>query len=171
MISTTISRIFTLFFLLLFIFLIGFAQDQSIRNVDLKIAFDEEFRSRNGWRLEIKRLIRDSSVDFEKRFGLRFRIKSYEPWFSDYTRKSLFGLLNDLRKKVPQKDCDVVLGFTSQQRLEYDLSGIASYLHGYVLIRRLPSESAMKTLLKHELGHLFGAIDLEEKSSIQSLIP
>jgi len=162
--------IFALVVITLSILGIGSSQNQPLRTVNLKIAVDEEFRSKDIWRLEIKRLIMNSSQDFEMKFGIRFRIKSFVFWFSDDSRSSLLGLLNDLRRKVPPKESDVVLGFTAQPHLDYDLSGAAAYLNGYIVIKELRTELAMKRILMHEFCHLFGAIDIREKGSVMESV-
>ncbi len=161
-----LKRLLILSSLIFIIFEIGLSQSQSLRTVNIKVAVDEEYRSRKMWRFEIKRLITDSSKDFEKYFGIRFRIKKFDNWFSDNSKESTLELLNDLRKKVFKGDCDIVLGFTSQPSLKYDFSGAATYLHDYIVLRKLRSEVAMKSMLSHEFSHLFGAADLNEKGSI-----
>ena len=161
-----LKRLLILSSLIFIIFEIGLSQSQSLRTVNIKVAVDEEYRSRKMWRFEIKRLISESSKDFEKYFGIRFRINKFDHWFSDNSRESTLELLNDLRKKVFKRDCDIVLGFTSQPSLKYDFSGAATYLHDYIVLRKLRSEVAMKSMLSHELSHLFGAADLNEKGSI-----
>ena len=57
---------------------------------------------------------------------------SFESWSSDNSLSSMFELMNDLRRKVPQGECDVVLGLTAQKNTEDDLFGVASYLNGYI---------------------------------------
>ena len=157
---------FLLLSFLFFIFQVGFSQTQLSRTVNLRVAADEEFRSDKNWRLEIKRLVAASSKVFEESFGIRFEIKSFKPWISDNSQNSTLDLLNDLRKKIPQGECDAVVGFTSQFHLKYDLIGVASYLRAYVLLRKMKSDSLMIIMLTHELCHLFGAIDIHEKGSI-----
>jgi len=148
----------------------GYGQTQPLRTVSLKVAADEEFRMKNRltWRSDIQQLVRYVSKDFEKHFGLRFKIGTIDHWVSDVAQDTMLGLLNDLRKKVPQGDCDIVLGFTSQHGLTHDLSGAATYLHGYILLREQDTKSIMRLMLKHELCHLFGAADLNEKNSIMN---
>jgi len=148
-----------LFSLVFFIFIFNssYLPAQSLRTVKIKIAPDEEFRNEETWPMLIRRLVKDSSSDFEKHFGIRFEINAFDAWLSDNSRETTLELLNDLRKKVTQGDCDIVLGFTSQHRIKHDASGVAAYLHGYIVLRKLEHEGAMKLLLKHELLHLFGA--------------
>lgn len=164
--SKSFLRVFLLLSFLFFIFQVGFSQTQLSRTVNLRVAADEEFRSNKNWRLEIKRLVAASSKVFEESFGIRFEIKSFKSWISDNSQNSTFDLLNDLRRKIPQGECDAVVGFTSQFDLKYDLIGAASYLRAYVLLRKMKSDSLMIKMLTHELCHLFGAIDVDEKGSI-----
>lgn len=93
-------RISIFCFLLFIISEIGFSQTQSYRTVNLKVVVDEEYRSQTTWRLNIKRLIISSSEDFEKYFGIKFRIKTIDNWLSDNARESTFELLNDLIKQA-----------------------------------------------------------------------
>jgi len=158
-----------LLFSLFFIFSPGSILGKSVRTIDLKIAVDDEFRSQRQWMLEIKRLIASSSQEFEKQFGIRFRIKKIEPWFSDGSLSSMYELFSELRKKIGKGDCDAVIGFTSQHLVRYDFFGIASYLHGYIIVRKIKATDFMRSTLIHELCHLFGAIDIEQEGSIMDV--
>lgn len=155
-------------FLLLIVSKSVLAQKQQIRTVDVKIAVDEGYRSRQGWLSEIKSMLAHSSREFEKRFGIKFQIKNFEPWNPSGSHNSMSKLLEDLRNNILKEEREVVIGFTSQLQLKHDLLGLASYLNGYMLIRWSRSEYAIRTTLWHELCHLFGAIDLEEEDSIMS---
>lgn len=136
---------------LLFLFINNaFPQAESSRVISLKVAADEEFRSSERWPVDIRQLIKEASSAFEKHFGIRFEVKAYENWPSDNAINSTLELLNDLRKKVTKGDNDIVLGFTSQPRLINDLSGVATYLNGYVVVRELPSKLDMKFILIHD---------------------
>ena len=118
------------------------------------------------WHVETERLVAAISENFEKRFRIKLNVKNYKPWFSDSSQSSMFALLNDLRAKVKQEESDVVIGITSQYLPEDDVSGVATYLHGYIMLREVQPEFRMRTILIHELCHLFGAIDLDEPGSI-----
>ena len=145
---------------------IVFPEHLSTRTINIKIAVDGEFGSMENWPLEIKRIVRDSSKNFENNFGIKFKIKSLESWSSDDSLNSMFELLNDLIRKVPQEESDVVLGFTAQRNIQEDLVGVASYLSGYILVRGLKSRNMMTSALTHEFSHIFGAVDLNEEGSI-----
>jgi hypothetical protein len=156
----------------LFFLMIGgmvYSQDHPIRTVTIKIAADQDVQNRWISRMEIKRYIKDVSQRFENQFGIRFRIKEYENWYSNCSSDYLFDLLTELRHEVPNGNCDVVLGITSRYPINCSLLGIVNYLTSYVLVREIPSSNAMKMLLWHEFCHLFGAVDLKEKGSIMDV--
>jgi len=113
-------------------------------------------------------LVSNSSQKFEENFGIRFRIEKFVFWISDNRAGTMFELLHDLRKKISHNSCDVVMGLTFQFQNNgaIEFSGVATYLNSYVLVRQLPSESAMELMITHEFCHLFGAADLHEQESI-----
>lgn len=164
-----INKIITcLFFLFVLLSSKGiiYPQEQPIRTITIKIAADQDVQNRWISRMEIKRYVKDVSKMFEKRFGIRFKIKKYENWYSNCSSDYLFDLLTELRYEVPNGDCDIVLGITSKYPVNCSLLGIANYLTSYVLVREISSKNAMKMLLWHEFCHLFGGVDLKEKGSI-----
>ncbi|MDH5466260.1 MAG: tetratricopeptide repeat protein [Candidatus Aminicenantes bacterium] len=148
---------------------IGLPQKDPVRIINLKIATDEEVRASLTWKSDIKKLVKAVSKDFDRHFGIQFKIKRCESWTSDNANSTTFDLLNDLRKKVLHDDCDIVVGFTAQDDIKNDLFGAATYLHGYIVIRELSSMSMMEIMLKHEICHLFGAADIHEKNSIMNI--
>jgi tetratricopeptide (TPR) repeat protein len=164
----SLIRIFVLFFFILFVLNFSYAHGSDIRTINLKIAADEEFRYQSDWQIKARRLISNSSQKFEENFGIRFRIEKFVFWSSDNRSGSMFELLHDLRKKISHNSCDVVMGLTSQFQNSgaIEFSGVATYLNNYVLVRQLPSESAMELIITHEFSHLFGAADLHEQESI-----
>lgn len=153
----------------MFFFLIVFPaysqKKNSIQVINLKVAADEEFRETLNWQLVIKKQIAFASNKFEKKFGIQFKMKKIVYWNSDNSLHSMLGLLNDLRKKISKGDYDIVLGFSGQPHLEYKQKGIASYPKCYAFVRKT-SPSLSRRIILHELCHLFGAIDLDEKGSI-----
>lgn len=139
------------------------------RIINIKVAFDEELQFHRKWRLTLKRVISASSRKFEKHFGIKLNVIDYENWKSDDSLNRVYDLINDLRKKVLLNDCDIVVGFSGQWTRRDDISGAAIYLRNYALVKRMSSEQVMSLVLTHELCHLFGAIDLNEKGSIMDM--
>jgi hypothetical protein len=153
------------------LFALGRSADRKlglIRTIKVKIAVDEEWRKRPDGVYEIRKWMASASKFFEKNFGLRLEITKVVPWASDNTKGNLIALCPDLYRKVDRGDCDIVVGCTYQIPGISEPGGVAAYLHGYILMRRVRSDSMNRLALIHELCHLFGAVDLEEKKSIMS---
>ncbi len=143
-----------------------FSEIRSPRIVNLKIAYDEEFQKTTSPD-KIEHWVAQISREYEARFGIRFHISKVEPWKSSDQRYSLLDLLTDLRQKVPAHSSDVVLGFTAQHLvLNPEKLGLASFSPGYIVMRRPVSERKALNVLKHEMAHLFGAVDLDEPGHV-----
>jgi len=137
-----------------------------VRTVDIKIAADDDFRKQPRWRMDIERWMQSISTLFEKEFGIRFVIQSFVNWESCCLGNSLEETFQDLRRKIPLEKSDVVLGFTDRSDLLSPTMGLASYLQGYVLLKKGSSESQTERYLLHEICHLFGGVDLSRTNSI-----
>jgi tetratricopeptide (TPR) repeat protein len=142
------------------------ARSPQIRIIQLKIAGDEEFRSQNQWQESIKKWISDISALFEQEFNIQFTIHSFENWTSSSPQHSFDVLFHDLRRNIQVGEAEIVLGFTDQPDLLSRTMGLASYLHGYALIKKSSSEDQTKRYLLHEICHLFGGVDLLQPSSV-----
>lgn len=136
------------------------------RTVKIKIAIDEEFRQRPIQWLDTKKWLTTASQFFERHFGLSFQISEFKSWTSDNSKTALPGLLQNLYEKIGRGESDIVLGFTGQIYSGSEVSGVASYRHGYALVRRMKNEHLTMITVVHELCHLFGAVDLEKELSI-----
>jgi len=139
------------------------------RVVTFKVVVDEEFRHGHDARSVLPRLIGRVSDRFSRKFGIRFEVSRYDVWRSDNTRRNLFELLDDLRRKTSKDGCDVVLGVSAQDLTEGQYAGMASYMTGYVVLREPPYQALRSDVLEHELAHLFGAVDLREPGSIMDM--
>jgi tetratricopeptide (TPR) repeat protein len=160
--------------LAIYLFLISpsvLAVDQksaSPRTFKLKVVIDENYRKRSSRVFEIKRWVENALRFFKKNFSLVMQVHQWEYWYSDNMRGSLDDLMADFYSKVRRGDCDIVVGYTDQIPDRADLSGVASYRYGYILLRRRKNDYVNRAILVHELCHLFGAIDVTEGSSIMN---
>ncbi len=143
-------------------------RDDTVRTIRCRIAVDEECRAQKEWRSAIKRVVADSSVRFEREFGIKFEIVRIRPWYSDNKKESLFDLLRSLQREIPQKNCEVVIGFTGQSYQKGAFSGATICYGNYVILRWVRSEDRMTRTLIHEFCHLFGGIDLHQEESIMN---
>jgi len=138
------------------------------RTVRVKIVVDEEFRRRPLQFLETRKWVTAASSFFQKNFGLAFQIQDLKYWSSDNSKATLSGLFRSLYERMERGESDFVLGFTGQIRSESEVNGVASYRHGYALVKRTGNEYLNRVTLIHELGHLFGAVDLEKEASVMN---
>ncbi len=145
------------------------AERQAQRTIRLKIAIDEEFRRLPApTLLEVKRTIAASSRFFEKHFGIPLEMHEIVRWHSDNTKWTLEELFDDLFTTVDRDQNDIVIGFSGQIRSESKAFGVASYDQGYILVKRSLNSFVSKTVLTHELCHVFGAVNLEMEKSVMN---
>jgi hypothetical protein len=138
------------------------------RTIKVRIAVDEEFRRRTLRLHETRKWVAAASYFFEKNFGLALQIEDLRYWGSDNSKRTLSGLVQNLYEEIEKGESDIVLGFTGQIRGESEVSGVASYRHGYALVKRMRQEYLTRVTVIHELCHLFGAVDLEKERSIMN---
>jgi Flp pilus assembly protein TadD len=73
-------------------------------------------------------------------------------------------MLDDLKNKVDPGEADVLVGVIGPSSPSELPAGTTDYLTGALLIRLGQPGSAVPLSL-HELGHIFGAVDLDEKNT------
>ncbi len=159
-------------FLLLFICVLGRTiaaapKDRPTRTITIKIAADQYLATGISWKKDIKKLLGNCSEIFKDNFGIEFRIAAWESWRPEKDLDSLQAFLDDLKRKVPSGDADVVLGLLAPYYENDTPAGIADYFSGCVLLK-VANPWAMAPVAVHELGHIFGAVDLEENGSVMN---
>ena len=139
------------------------------RTITLKIVADEEFVSaRPDWHIAARRLLHEVAGEYKRSFGIAFRIRSLGVWATNNGAVSLLDIFKELKSQVASGDCDVVLGFTAQKSYQKPFFGATSYSSGYLVVQALLPDSILKFVLRHELGHLLGAVDVAEENSIMN---
>jgi tetratricopeptide (TPR) repeat protein len=139
----------------------------SSRLVTIKIAAEEALGIRPAWRKDIKKLISISSETFKDKFGVEFRIIAWESWTPGKNLYSLQAVLEDLKRKVSPGEADIVVGVVAPSYANDPPAGIADYFQGCVLLK-LVNSWALAPIVLHELGHIFGAVDLDETGSVMN---
>jgi len=145
------------------------SQTSPVRTVTIKLCLDVDLtRHQSSFRSQFFELTQESLDIFEQRFGLKFVINKHALFSAKHG--STIGLLRDLRTKIDKEGCDIVLMITTRNSDFSDNLGVSSYLDGYVLVRKVRPIGLMKTILKHEISHIFGAVHLKEKDSIMNVL-
>lgn len=167
--TSIFTHIFAVFFLLILFISIGWSQTQSKRTVSVKIAADCDLNNSDTFRMDVRKLISNSCRDFKRDFGIIYKIEEFVYWNPEAHPASMYCHLNDLRRKVHKGGNDIVIGIISNDRTADITAGLASYHHGFIILKNLKSKKAMSYVLKHELCHMFGAVDTSEKDSIMNV--
>jgi len=146
-----------------------YPQGRFPRIVTVKIAVDEEFCVQDTGHLSLCKEIRKSFLHFDGSFDIHFKIKELVYWKPKTTKKHILYFLNDLRKNVKRDPRDLVIGIISPGRLTGGPAGMASYFDGYILVTEKKPRYSLEFLITHELCHIFGAVDLNEKDTIMAI--
>jgi len=137
----------------------------SSRVITVKIAAEEALWIKPAWKKDIKKLISISSETFKDKFGIEFRIVAWESWTPGKNLYSLQAVLEDLKRKVSPGEADIVVGMVAPSYANDPPAGFADYFHGCMLLK-LVNPWILAPIVLHELGHIFGAVDLDETSSV-----
>ena len=159
------------------------------RIVRIKALADPSFRARNPrWDQELRGFIESASDYYEREFDIRLVTQATAPWPAEERIPSTANLLVKLRQEFPpQKNngsYDLVVAFTSESVSRYLPSGrprvdrigncqeglgnyIVTTAHSVFRYQGANSEPEFDVLaLVHELGHIFGAVHVDDTSSI-----
>jgi len=153
------------------------------RLVTAKVIADVSLRNNEIWKVEITSAMRDVSQTLQEDFGIKLRIKVYDYWAPGSIAVDLRGgrrlqpktlgtvlfALNDHIRAAGRGGCDVVIGLVPEGPDGPVNAGIADYLNGVVIVKYLHAVGGIEYILLHEICHLFGAVDLEEKGTVMSL--
>jgi tetratricopeptide (TPR) repeat protein len=134
------------------------------RTVTLKIAVAEPFGIGIDAKREVRKLTGMASDAFSRTFGIEFQIIKWETWKVDKTRNTLRAMLDDLKNRVDPGEADVLIGVLGPSGPSDAPTGTADYLTSSLLLRLGQPGSAVPIAI-HELGHIFGAVDLDEKNT------
>ncbi|MBZ0108344.1 MAG: tetratricopeptide repeat protein [Candidatus Scalindua rubra] len=152
--------------------------NNAVRIVKVKAVADEEFRKSPNWVEEIEESFKRSSAFYEEQFGIKFELKQIGEWISDNNTKNIQKLLRQLKDQVGKEGGDLVVGFTRQSTnmaecvFNRAALGVALPFNDYVLVRVNKNADfnyhVMALVLTHELGHVFGALHVDDSSSIMN---
>ena len=70
-----------------------------------------------------------------------------------------------MKKKVPPGESDIVIGLVPPRFADDSSAGFAEYIGGFVLLE-MGNPWTMAPVILHELGHIFGAVDIQENGSV-----
>lgn len=165
------------------------AGTEKTRTVTVLVFGDVGFKRDAVWKVEVARAFMDANSSLRAEIGIKFTIMGFDYWDPNADppparaavrpgRPSLRQLVArlGLYRGGPTAVIDggkappeILVGIIPTGPEGPVNPGIADYLHGLIVIKRLPPPASVSHALLHELCHLFGAIDLREKGSVMSL--
>jgi len=161
------------------------------RLVRIKALADVSFRARNPeWQREARALIEAASDYYEREFDIRLVTQSVLPWPENErvpsTPELLVRLKKDFAVATKSGDYDLIVAFTAERmsrvlttgrprvdRIGDCTQGLANYVIVPVTtVFRYRGPNAEPELdeiaLIHELGHVFGAVHVEDPNSLMT---
>src|SRR4030042_2560689 len=142
---------------------------QQIRELSVLVLVDEEFRRDPNWKSAVENALDSASSSLERTFGLRFNASDFRDWKSSDALSSVEMLAEDLAAKIDKGPVDKVVAFSGQKNLDTRHGGCSLCKEGVIVLRRAKRTSEMARALKHETGHLFAAVHVEDSESLMDI--
>ena len=140
--------------------------ERPARTLTLQVLADEQVRLDSGWREKIEAAAGIASQPFRP-LQIGFRVTSSGHWETPVGEDSL-PLLLERAAQRPKADADVVIGLiggSDPMPAPVDQAGFAQFPEDVAVVRWAAPETLGK-VLAHELGHLLGAVHVEEPGSL-----
>lgn len=140
--------------------------DRAARTLSLQVLADEQVRLDTGWREKIEVAAGLASQPFRP-LQIGFRVTHSGHWETPAGEDSL-PLLLERAAQQPKADADIVIGLiggSDPMPAPVDQAGFAQYPED-VAVMRWAAPETMGKVLAHELGHLLGAVHVEEPGSL-----
>jgi hypothetical protein len=154
------------------------------RTITVKVIADVSLRNNEIWKVDITSAMMDVSQTLQEDFKIKLKIKVYDYWApgsfaivdsrggrrrQPKTLETVLIALNDHIRATGRGGYDVVIGLVPEGPDGPVNAGVADYLNGVVIIKYLNAVGGIKYVLLHEICHLFGAVDLEERGTVMSI--
>jgi len=148
---------------------VGYPANLPPRTVTVKIAADSEFIPLFDWQTRFYRVFNNCSYVFKTRFAIQLEIEKFVYWKRDRKGRSLRQIMLEIPNTLKSDGNDILLSICSPLNVAGPEYGLTDYFGGVVLLEYLDSPKSMELLLLHELCHVFGAVDIEERGSVMSV--
>jgi tetratricopeptide (TPR) repeat protein len=133
------------------------------------VVADEEFRRDSDWKSKIEEVLEPASSYLETTLGLRLAALESRDWTSNDALSSVEMLAEDLVANIDKEPSDIVVAFTDQKNLETRHNGCSLFKEGIIVLKRADEIAEMVRSLNHEIGHLFGAVHVEDPESLMDI--
>ena len=161
-----------------------FPAGRTVRTVTVAIVAAPGLETNNAWKVELTRIIMDLNIHLRVAMEVRLKIVSYghlkpassqareagaaEPTFPPRSPRDWLPSFRGLPWPGVENERGILIGLVPEGPDGPADPGIADYLNGIIVLKYLTAKGGMPFVLFHEICHLFGAVDLEEKGSLMS---
>ncbi len=150
---------------------------EEVREIKIIAAVSSSFRRNPEWKRDIFERVTFANSLFEPRAGIRFKVKEYTAWEPRDEMLETGRILEDFQALVPAGAGDeIMMGFHKltkpvkiERHTDRERLGTAHFMRGYVILRdpfHHMEPAALKGVLAHELGHVFGAVHVRDDAAI-----
>jgi len=154
------------------------AEAVQVRQLRVKAVVSPTFKANSRWKNEIRDRIIFANQLFEPAFQIHFLIGEFVSWSPEDETRETDLMIEEIRSFTNLQDHEIVIGFhrmskryTDNRVLDADTVGTAQFFRGYIILRDPYMNLApiqRKTILTHELVHLFGGVHVGEENAIMS---
>jgi len=116
----------------------------------------------------VEEALREVSAEFKSLFNLAFIPAGWSSWESDQSSGNVQELAEKSRTVIKSQGADLVMAVTARSDLQPEYSGLALFKTSMIIILYTPDRARLRKLIKHELGHVFGAVHVPGSESIMS---
>jgi len=139
-----------------------------LREIRLKLMADEELSSTPGSKKIVEAALSDVSREFESLFGIKFRFGGWSDWKSDDRLRQVEDFAEVLEASTGRGKFDILVAVTAQKNIEPEYTGFSMFKSGIVVVIFTTDGVKLGRLLKHEFGHIFGAVHVPVSNSVMS---
>jgi hypothetical protein len=161
-----------------------FPAGRTVRTVTVAIVAAPGPVTNSAWKVELTRIIMDLNIHLREARDVRLKIVSYGhlkpasslaqeagavgPPFPPRSPRDWLPSFSGLTWPGTESERGILIGLVPEGPDGPANPGIADYLNGIIVLKNLTAKGGMPFVLFHEICHLFGAVDLEEKGSLMS---
>jgi len=139
-----------------------------LRQIKVQLVGDRELFQQSQAATRVELALRDVSAEFECLFNLSFISAGWSSWKTDDRNRQLQELAETLELSVKDRQAEIILAVTGRSNLRSEYSGSALLKSSLITIIYTSDQAKLRRLIKHELGHIFGAVHVPEPGSVMN---
>lgn len=129
-----------------------------LRPIKVQLVGDRELFRQSQAAARVESALKEVSAEFERLFSLSLVSAGWFSWKADDREDQLQELAETLSLSAKGRRAEIILAVTGRSNLRSEYSGSALLKSSLIAIIYTPDEEKLCRLIKHELGHIFGAV-------------